>query len=250
MVQSPAAADMQGLDGRSRLVPHNLVSAWYWVGGGTTPRPVRLADLKAAMLQDGKYHPDVARAFGAGQAVLDTPDKVEAVRRRLEAVGVVEPHIEAEIQPYSLHHGVGPAKWATRKCETCHTGDSRLGERFTLSSYVPGGILPKAVGDSEVELTGYLQVGDGQLTYRPSTRAASLYVLGHNRWPWVNALGGLSLLAVVLGVVVHAGMRIRMVRKQQEGRNKSIPPSPHPTLPKVEGSDETSVTPQEESPPS
>ena len=102
--------------------------------------------------------------------MLDTPDKVEAVRQRLEAVGVVEPHIEAEIQPYSLHHGVGPAKWATRKCETCHTGDSRLGERFTLSSYVPGGILPKAVGDSEVELTGYLQVGDGQLTYRPSAR--------------------------------------------------------------------------------
>ena len=29
--------------------------------------------------------------------------------------------------------------------------------------------------------------------------ATAGYVLGHNRWPWVNALGGLSLLAVVFG---------------------------------------------------
>ena len=213
----PVLLPMQGLDGRNRLVPHNLITAWYWAEDGAIPRPVRLADLKAAMLQDGKYHPDVARVIGAGQAELDTPEKVEVVRRRLEAVGVVKPHIEAEIQPYSLHHGVGPANSATRKCETCHAGDSRLGERFTLASYVPGDVVPKAVGGAE--LTGDLQTGDGQLNYRPSTRAASLYILGHNRWPWVNALGGLSLLAVVLGVVVHAGLRVRMARKKPRAGN-------------------------------
>ena len=215
----PVLLPLQGLDGRSRLVPHNLITAWYWVEGGAIPRPVRLADLKAAMLLNGKYHPDVARAIGAGRAVLDAPEKVEVVRRRLETVGVVKPHIEGEIQPYSLHHGVGPAKWATRKCETCHAGDSWLGERFTLASYVPGGVVPKAVGDSGVELTGDPQTGDGQLNYRPSTRAASLYILGHNRWPWVNALGGLSLLAVVFGVVVHAGLRVRMARKKPRADN-------------------------------
>jgi hypothetical protein len=212
----PVLLPAQGMNGRTRLVPHNLISAWYWVEGGATPRPVRLIDLKAAILQNGKYHPEVAAVLEihGGQPattntfLLDTPARVDAVRRRLEAVGVVQPHIEAEIQPYSLHHGIGPAKWATRKCETCHTADSRLSERFALASYAPGGILPKLVADSGIELNGQLQIGsDGQLDYQPSTRQASLYVLGHNRWNWINVLGALSLLTVVVGVVVHAGLR-------------------------------------------
>lgn len=219
----PVLLPKQDLDGRTRLVPHNLVSAWYWVEGTDAPRPVRIADLKAALLQDGKYHPAVAAALNVGQGrpadepspMLDTPEKVDAVRRRLEAVGVVKPHIEAEIQPFGLHHGVGPAKWATRKCETCHAADSRLGERFVLASYVPGSVLPKLVGDSGVELRGQLQSdAQGQLAFQPSTQDASLYVLGHNRWRWVNALGSISLVGVVLGAVIHAGLRAGVAWKK------------------------------------
>ncbi len=216
----PVLLPVQGLDGRSRLVPHNLIAAWYWVEGGQSPRPVRLADLKAALFQDGKYYPDVAHALAIGRAVLDTPDKVEAVRRRLKAVGVVDPQIEADVEPHALHHGVGPAKWAIRQCETCHAADSRLSQPFKLASYMPGGVLPKAVGGSE--LSGDLQSADRGLTYRPSTRQAALYVLGHNRWPWVNALGGFSLLAVVVGVVLHAGLRIRVA---QQRKKRGSPPS-------------------------
>jgi hypothetical protein len=214
----PVLVPSKGVDNCTKLVPHNLVSAWYWVEGGATPRPVRLADLRAAILQNGKYHPDVVAVLGirdgqpstSGPFVLDTPEKVAVVRRRLETVGVVQPHIEAEVQPYSLHHGVGPAKWATRQCETCHKADSRLGEDFVLSSSVPGGVLPQLVGDCEVALTGHLQTNsDGGLSFRPEPRQASLYVLGHNRWIWVNALGGLSLAFVMVGAAVHAGLRVR-----------------------------------------
>jgi hypothetical protein len=233
---SPVLLPASSLDGRNRLVPHNLVTAWYWVEGGNSPRPVRLADLKSAMIQDGKYHPKIAGVLGEAQATLDTPEKVEAVRKRLVAVGVVEPRIEAEVQPYSLHHGVGPAKWATRRCETCHAERSRLGEPFVLASYVPGGVVPKAVDDSETELRGYLQIGDGQLTYRPSTTEASLYILGHNHRLWVNALGGLSLAGVVLGVVIHAGMRVKTARRTAAIFSRaSLTSSPSP-LPRTEES--------------
>lgn len=216
----PVLLPKKGLDGQSRLVPHNLISSWYWVEGEKESRPVRLADLRAAICVNGTYHPEVARVLGDGRAVLDTAEKVDVVRRRLEAVGVVKPRIEAEVQPYSLHHGVGPARWATRTCETCHTEGSRLGEAFELASYVPAGRLPRVVGDSGVELSGQMQaVGRGQLAYCPSTRQASLYVLGHDRWLWVNAIGGLSLVAVAFGVVVHAGMRVRLARRKPKGRS-------------------------------
>jgi len=218
----PVLLPREDLDGRRRLVPHNLVAAWYWVEGGAAPRPVRLADLKSALLAPGGYHPEIIQALDTdrdgriadAERELDTPEKVAAVRRRLEAVGVTQPHIEAEIQPYGLHHGVGPKKWATRNCQTCHTASSRLGAAMVLASAVPAGVLPRLVGDSGTELAGELQIdAAGQLVYRPSTREASLYVLGHDRWRWIDALGGLAMAGVVLGVAIHAGLRIRAGRR-------------------------------------
>lgn len=222
----PVLLPSKGRNGRTRLVPHNLVSAWYWVEGGAAPRPVPRADLERAMLSNGKYHPEIAAAIGGGPASLESPEQVEAVRRRLEAVGLTNPRIEAEIQPYSLHHGVGPAKWATRKCEACHRGDSRLGEPFTLASATPGGILPKPVGDSGAKMTGQIGHNGPELTYEPSTRQASLYVLGHDRWLWVHGLGGASFLAVVLGVIVHAGFRVRVARRKSTASRSQEAPQP------------------------
>ncbi len=216
-------------DGQQRLTPHNLIATWFWVAGGPAPRPVRLADLRAALLVDGTYHPDILDALdvdGDGQldepeAILDQPVKVQAVRQRLIAVGVQDPQIQAELQPYGLHHGVGPARSATRACQQCHTTDSRLGESVTLAARVPGGIVPRPVGDSGVRLTGTLQVDNqGQLLLRPSTREAELYVLGHDRWSWVNWIGMFSLAGVLVGVIGHTALRLR-VRKELRSPNVS-----------------------------
>jgi len=219
----PVLLPRTGLDGQQRLVPHNLVSAWYWVAGGAAPRPVRLDDLQKAVLQNGQYHPDIAAALAEGRPRLDTPAKVEAVRRRLIAVGVADPRIVAEVEPYGLHHGVGPAQTATRTCETCHTSNSRLAEPFELASYVPGGVRPTLASDGGTQSAGRLvTVGPTSLVYQPDTRQAALYVLGHDRWTAVNALGGFALLAVVVGVAAHAGLRIRGPRK-----SAAAPPSSH-----------------------
>jgi hypothetical protein len=211
----PVLLPREDVDGKRRLTPHNLISAWYWVDQGPVPRPVRLADLKAALLLDGEYHPDIAAVLDANrdgkielhERVLDNDEKVRAVERRLVSVGVQDPQIQAEVQPYELHHGVGPAKWATRECGECHSHDSRLGEAFVLASLAPGNVIPKPTG---LGFTGVLEfTNDGQVALQPSTRDADLYVLGHDHWSWVNVFGVLSVIGVVLGVVAHTTLRVR-----------------------------------------
>ena len=219
---APVLLPRSDLNGGTRLVPHNLISAWYWVEGGATPRPVRQFDLQRAFIVDGAYHPELVAALDANrdgrlvreELVLDTPEKTRVARQRLEAVGVKEPRIAGEIQPLATQHGVGPAKWATRDCQTCHQADSRLGEPLLLASRIPGDVLPELVGDSGVELRGVV-ARDGQtLVYRPSTAEAGLYVLGHDRWAAIDWLGSLLVLSVVLGTGSHAGLRWWSYRKR------------------------------------
>jgi hypothetical protein len=213
----PTMLPTQTLDGQRKLSPYNLIAAWYWVAGGPIPRPVRAADLRAALLVDGRYHQEVLAAFDAdadgelslSERRIDNGEKQQLVARRLAAVGVRDARIEAEIQAYGLHHGVGPARTAVRDCQSCHAADSRLGEPLVLASFAPGGVTPRLVGDGIATLHGRVQTGaDGQMVFHPETREAGLYVLGHDRWPWLDALGLLALLAAVAGVTIHAGMRI------------------------------------------
>lgn len=219
---TPVLLPREILGGNRRLVPYNLVTAWYWVGGGEEPRPVRICDLRRAFLTpDGDYQPALVAVLDTNHDLqlspdelkLDTPTKVSAAADRLEAVGVVKPHIVAEIQPYGIHHGVGPARWATADCVTCHARDSRLTRSVTLASFVPGDVMPKLVGDSGVRLAGVLlRDSHGALRFRPETRKAGLYVLGHDRWSWANVLGLLLVLGVAFGCAVHAGLRIHYGR--------------------------------------
>jgi len=76
--------------------------------------------------------------------------------------------------------------------------------------------LPALVGDSGVEWCGAVaKQDDGTLVFRPSTAGAGLYVLGHDRWRWVNWLGSLMMLAVICGAGTHAGLRLLAGRKRR-----------------------------------
>ncbi len=220
----PVLLPHKSLDGRRRLTPFNLVAAWYWVEGGESPRPVRLVDLKAALLDGDHYHSAVLQALDTNkdkklqpsERILDTEAKVAAVRARLEAVGIKQPHIESEIQPYGLHHGVGPANFAIRECGTCHRKTSRLGQPFQIATQIPGGVIPKLVGDSDVTLAGDMVVNrDKQLVLQPNTQQAGLYVFGHSRWAWVNRLGALAFILTLLGVIGHGLLRVLAARKRK-----------------------------------
>ncbi|MHC4341091.1 MAG: hypothetical protein ACYSX0_12880 [Planctomycetota bacterium] len=206
-------------NGKVRHGPHNLSTSWYWVGGDP-PRPVRQVELSAAFFgKDGRYHLDLLDALGVdGSGTLSTLDsaaKVEAVRERLEAVGVADPRIEGSIQPLSLHHNVAAADFATRRCESCHTTDSRMTRPFEISSYVPAGATAQVVPDSNTRMPGRLyRAEDGRLLYEPVPTASGRYVIGRDRAGWIDILGALLVIGTVAGACFHGTTRFLAARKR------------------------------------
>jgi thiosulfate reductase cytochrome b subunit len=230
----PALLPRQNVDGESLLAPYNLVTAWYWIyedANGNT-RPVRLQDLKAAWFDGEVYAPGVVSALdqdGSGsleeaELLLDTPEKQAVIAGRLQTLGLENPRIEGEIQPYSINHNVARGEWVTRDCQTCHSDDSLIAQSVELSASVPGGVLPEFVQDANTTINGSLYTEQGALYYRPATRAQQLYIFGHDRVRWIDALGALFFASVLFGVSGHSALRFyASVRsKPEHGRKEKV----------------------------
>jgi thiosulfate reductase cytochrome b subunit len=213
---TPVLLPRNEIDGETKLAPYNLISAWYWVYGNSE-RPVREIDLQAAYLDSaGNYRSDIIAGFDANgngqieesELVIDTPAKETLVKENLQALGLDNPCIAAEIQPYNINHTVTNGEWVTKDCAVCHSQESRLTEPILLASYVPGGVLPEFVAGNNVVTNGQLmQQSDGSLAYRPAPQESGLYIMGHHSVPWIDRLGVLALLGTVLGVTMHGGLR-------------------------------------------
>lgn len=208
-------------DGDSRLTPHNLITTWFWVYGDP-PRPVRLSDLKDAYFENGSYHPGVLARFDAdsdgqlreAELVIDTPAKEQFIKDRLIRLGLGNPRIVGEIQPYSIHHDIATAEWAVRDCSECHGKQSRVTQPIQLAPSAPGGVLPQPVSGSSTSLDGDITVTeDGALFYHPQPHNQNLYILGHDNVAWVDLLGAILFLGVALGVTAHGGLRYYATRQ-------------------------------------
>lgn len=227
----PVLLQRSNIDGGTSLAPYNLITTWYWVyddpNGETLP--VRQTDLDAAFIKDNQYAAQIMTAFdtdGSGkidssELVIDTAAKQEAVKARLIALGLKNPRIAGQMQPYSINHDVAGAKWAISDCKTCHTSNSRLTQPIELASYTPGGVLPTFVTGTNVAENGNIvSQPDGKLVYQPSTSAEGRYIFGQSRLAWVDWFGGLFFLVVLLGIAVHSTLRAYASRKQ--GKHESL----------------------------
>jgi len=193
-------------------------------------RPVRQLDLQAAWFEDGAYSPELLALFDANgdgdldatELRLDDEAKTAVVAARLSALGLANPRVEAEVQPYSVNHNVARGEWATRDCQSCHHDDAALNQPIELATFMPGGVTPTFVGDTNVEANGSLQNGDdGALFFQPEPEQAGVYIFGRNRVSWVDWLG-LAIFLIVLGAVaVHAGLRLYVALRR---------PRPEPQL--------------------
>lgn len=219
----PILMQRGNIDGGTMLAPYNLVTAWYWVydnQDGT--RPVRLEDLRAAWLEGDGYAPQVLHAFDADQngqlspteLRLDTPEKQTLIAERLAALGLKDPRIAGEIQPYSINHNLARGEWALRDCQVCHSDDSRMAGAMKLADYLPGGVMPAFVKDTNIQAFSDLSLQDGSLYYVPSTSDLDLYVFGHNRVSWIDWFGATLFVGVLLGVVGHGSLRLYRTIRQ------------------------------------
>ena len=225
----PVLMQRRNVDGDTLLAPYNLVSAWYWVYDSPEgPRPVRLEDLQAAWLVDGAYAPEALQALDAdadgqlstAELRLDTPEKQAVIARRLEAQELKNPRIEGQVQPYSINHNVTRGEWAVNDCQACHSDDSLLAAPFKLADYLPGGVTPEFVKDTNLTGTSGLAVQDGALVYTPDPGENGLYVFGHSRVSWVDWLGALFFIGALLGVAGHAGFRFYSAARQPRSQPK------------------------------
>ncbi len=223
----PVALQRTNVDGDTMLAPYNLITSWYWVyDSADGPRPVSLDDLQAAWLDGSGYAAAVLQAFDADrdgllsemELRLDTPEKQALIAGRLAALGLANPHIEGVVQPYSINHNVTRGKWAVSDCQTCHSDDSRLAEPMVLAAYVPGGVLPAFAADTNTLVSNELTLTDGVLVYTPDLSEAGLYVFGHNRVSWVDWLGGLFFVGVLLAVAGHSGLRAYSSLRRPKGQ--------------------------------
>lgn len=225
---APILLPRRGAGGVEKLAPHNLHTVWVWVQGGDRG-PVPRRDLEAAMLRGEGHHPDLVAALdadgdgalSAAELPLDTPAKVEVVAARLRAVGVADPRIYGEIQPVGLHHAVAPNTTMPRDCGRCHGATSALTAPMVVSAYVPAGAEATWAPNTRTRQIGALRAEPGgALTLRPDTAEAGVYVMGHDRPAWADLLGLLALGGVLLGVIVHGGLRLRVARAKSRGGHR------------------------------
>lgn len=211
----PALISRQDVDGKRRLAPHNLVTAWYWVYGDPV-RPVRQQDLKAAWFEGEVYAPSVLAALDSNgdgalaeaELVLDTAAKQNVVAARLASLGLANPRIAGDVQPYTISHDVTGGDWVTRECTTCHSDASRLIQPFTLAAAGPAGVTPTLLTGGNASLDGDLSIGtDGALRYQAAPDQDGLYIFGQSRISWVDWLGVLAFVGTLLGVAAHGGLR-------------------------------------------
>ncbi|HRW10144.1 MAG TPA: cytochrome b/b6 domain-containing protein [Caldilineaceae bacterium] len=213
----PVLMQRTNVDGDTLLAPYNLISSWYWVydDANGDSYPVRLADLQAAYLDGDSYVPAILDAFdtngdgslGENELVIDSDAKEQLVVDRLTALGLANPRIEGQVQPYSINHNVARSEWATNACQDCHRSDSVIAQPLALASNLPGGVVPTFVGDTNVASSGTLNVVDGALFYAPQPERDGIYIFGRDRVAWVDWFGVIAFLGTLLGVGAHGTLR-------------------------------------------
>lgn len=229
----PVLLPRPNADGTAPLSPHNLITSWYWVYGvNGDERPVPQRELQAAWLdENNEYHADILALFDENQdgrldnteLRIDNQEKEDLITSHLANLGLANPHIAGEIQPYNINHNVTHGEWATKDCQTCHNKESRMTQPMLLATNLPGGVLPTFVTNGTSILSGELVTTDnGELYYQPKTENDQLYILGHNSVGLVDKLGAFILVATMLGVLAHGTLRFLAIRRRPNNHKPEV----------------------------
>jgi len=224
----PILLPRNNVGGVKKLAPFNLVSSWFWVAGNPI-RPVSREHLKQALYKPGwenqknvVYQNTIMKVLDSNQdnqlskteMQLNTPEKINAVKTALEAIGLTNVSLKGEVNAYPITHNVVNGKWATQSCDSCHHQNSKVDGVITLSDYQPGNLQPEMVEDPTMSYSGQLNTTqNGQLEFHADASQSGFYLLGKDNIPWVDVLGLLMFFGVLLGVSAHGIARYIVNRK-------------------------------------
>lgn len=205
----------------AQIAPHNVVTRWFW-SEGAGGREVASRLVTQAWLDGERYRADILSTFDVDhdgrlsdiELRLDTPAKEDRIRASLAALGVSTPVIQAVIEPVPVNHGVLSGERVRRQCGDCHDDHSVLVSDVPLAGFVPGGVRPALTS-----IEGGLQLQeDARGLALTRNTVGTLHVFGLSRHTWANRMGLLFLGLVVIGVMVHAVLRIRAGRHHSEAK--------------------------------
>jgi len=202
-------------DGRGRgpISPYNIVTSWRWVDGRGEPVPAEL--IRKAYLDSGAYIGEIISALDAdrngtiedGELVLDTGEKVGAVKMRLVSLGVKNPSIAGAVDSYRVNHGIADKKVVRRDCGGCHGPDSRLGSSIVLSSAAPAGVMPVLSRDMTASFNGRFVQREKSIEAERGSHVRGYYVFGFSRVWWLNLAGFAVFFMTFAGIAAHASLR-------------------------------------------
>jgi thiosulfate reductase cytochrome b subunit len=217
----PVMLARENVGGERKLAPFNLVTNWYW-RNAASGEAVAADRLRDALYVNGAARPATLRILdadgdgriSAAEAVLDTPERVDAMRQLLTDAGIDGVQLAGEVAPYSISHNVVNGRWANRDCRTCHGADSVLAAPFALSDFRPGGVMPALAGNAGVTLGGAIEPLDTGAVLLPSTAGAGYYVIGLDGLEWVDLAGLVMFFGILFGVTVHGVARFVANRRR------------------------------------
>jgi thiosulfate reductase cytochrome b subunit len=171
----------------------------------------------------GSYHPDIVAALdedgngelNASELRLDDEASVGAVRTRLAAIGLTGLQLHGDITPFSISHNVVNGERAISECSTCHHRDSILAAPLALSGYTPGDAQAQKISYAGVGFSGKVQDGPSAgANFTPDPRSAGFYIIGLHSESWIDLLGLLMFVGIILGVSGHAVARYIASRRR------------------------------------
>lgn len=226
---SPFLLPHAEINGTPRLSPFNLVTRYEWVEAGTG-RPVDIAVVRAALLQNDAIHPRLSALLDTNanghiepqEAVLDTQEKQNLVKDLLMASGVAQPEIRGHSEAFKVAHGIVGAETAVRDCEACHGRDSRLSGDIDIGEVPHAFPSPTAGPVASTLLGGQLAITDGRIQWKRADDFHELYVFGYSRRGWSDLAGLVLFSFASLFVLLHAGRRIATRNRRKQVHSETV----------------------------
>ena len=213
----PAYVPTLAKDGHLEIRPTNLITGVYWFDKGKG-RPVFTWQVQQAFFESWSkdvgwtYRPEVVKAFGDQDGIIDlpqgvynTPEKIELVKGLLKKyAGIPDAELRIEVVPWAMSHSIVGKEQATKDCTACHAKQSILHQPLDLDDALPKNV-PVMYGGKPVSVVNY---EGGQPTFDNRPLLRSFYIIGNSRSAGVEWMGWLSVTGALLFGLVHGGIRL------------------------------------------